>query len=92
MAMDRAYQLNTRIIPSIVVKVPLVGDRTINVTIMVAAVVKAVPGSLRADTLRVAAVAGSAIVQVADAQADDANRSAGYAAQVAPCHPSAFSV
>jgi len=88
--MDRACRLNT--IPSIAVKAPLVGDRTINVTIMLAAVAKAVPGSLRADILQVAAVAGSAIVQVADARADDANRSAGDAAQVAPCHPSAFSV
>jgi hypothetical protein len=41
---------------------------------VVAAVVKAVPGSSPADSLPVAAVADSAIAQVADARADDANR------------------
>jgi hypothetical protein len=89
--LDRACRLNTRIIPSIAVRVPLGGDRTINATIMEAAAVKAVLGSLRADSLPVAAVAGSAIAQVVGARAGDANRSRGYAAQVAPCHPLAFS-
>jgi hypothetical protein len=92
-AVTRARRLNTRIIPPIVVMVARAGDRTLSVTITVAAV-KAVPGNLRAVSLPAAVVVGSGIAPVADARPDDANGAAvvGAAAQVAPCHPLAFSV
>jgi hypothetical protein len=112
----RACRLNTRIIPRIAAMVARAGDRTLSVTTTVVAVVKAARGNLRADSLPVAAAAGSGIAP-ADARLDDANGAAvvgpaatttppqtrtptptettmapGYAAQVAPCHPVAFSV
>jgi hypothetical protein len=73
MATAKASRL-TRIIQSIAAMVVLAGDRTLSVTITVA--VKAVPGSLRAGSLRVVVAADSGIAQAADARADDAERSA----------------
>jgi hypothetical protein len=73
MAMAMASRLNTRIIPPTAAMVALAGGRTPNVTVTVA-VVKAAPGSLRADSLP--AAAGSGIAQAADARADHAKRSA----------------
>jgi hypothetical protein len=72
-AMAMASRLNTRIIPPTAAMVALAGGRTPNVTVTVA-VVKAAPGSLRADSLP--AAAGSGIAQAADARADHAKRSA----------------
>jgi hypothetical protein len=75
-AVARARRLNTRIIPPIAVMVARAGDRTLSVTITVAAA-KAVPGNLRAGSLPVAAAVGSGIAPVADARPDDAKRSSG---------------
>jgi hypothetical protein len=75
-ATARACRLNTRIIPPIAAMVARAGDRTLSVTITVAAV-KAVPGNLRADSLPVAVVAGRDTAQAADARPDDAKRSGG---------------
>lgn len=75
-AMARSCRLNTRITPPIAVTVVRAGDRTLNVTIMLA-VVKAVPGSLPADSRRVVVAAGSAIARVADGRADDVSRDGG---------------
>ena len=52
------------------------GDRTLSVTITVAAV-KAVPGNLRADSLPVAVVVARDTGQAGDARPDDAKRSGG---------------
>jgi hypothetical protein len=103
MVVARACRLNTRIIPAIAAMAALVGDRTLSVITTVAVVAKPVPGSLRADSLpAVAVLAGNDIAQVVDARAGDAkpsggdtgtdNDAPGYAAQIAPRHPSAFSV
>jgi hypothetical protein len=101
-ATARACRLNTRIIPPIAAMVARAGDRTLSVTITVAAV-KAVPGNLRADSLPVAVVAARDTGQAGDARPDDAKRSGGGehepqrcpmgdTAHIAPCHPLAFSV
>ena len=73
MATGRACRLNMRINPAIAPMVARRGDQTISVTITVA-VVKAVPGSLHADSLPVAV--GSGIAPAADAPADDGKRGA----------------
>jgi hypothetical protein len=76
-ATAKANRLNTRIIRPIAAMVALAADRTLNVTLTVA-VVKHVPGSLPADSRRVAVAAGSGIAQAADAPADDAKRRGGH--------------
>jgi len=81
MATSKAGRLNTRIIPHTAAMAAPGGDRTLNVTV---AAVTVGPGSLRADSLPVAAAA-SAIAQVVDALAGDASRSCGDGAAAIRC-------
>jgi hypothetical protein len=87
MATSKAGRLNTRIIPHTAAMAAPGGDRTLNVTVaaVTAAAVTVGPGSLRADSLPVAVAAASAIVQVVDALAGDANRSCGDGAAAIRC-------
>ena len=74
-AVAKASRLNTRIIPPIAAMGALAAGLTPNVTVTVA-VVKAAPGSHRADSLPAAVAVGSGFAQAADARADHAKRSA----------------
>ena len=87
MATSKAGRLNTRIIPHTAAMAAPGGDRTLNVTVaaVTVAAVTVGPGSLRADSLPVAVAAASAIVQVVDALAGDANRSCGDGAAAIRC-------